>query len=395
MPAIYGFFGDSMIIAVDEAVPYWKEAFSDLGAIRPYSAKGLKPADIRDVDVLIVRTVTNVNASLLEGSSVRFVAAASAGTDHVDQKYLQARGIHFSYAAGCNANSVSEYIATALHIIASRKHWNLKNKSIAIVGVGNVGSRVAQKARALGMEVLLCDPPLRDSTGDTRYKLMEDILGADILSFHVPLVFEGPYPTWHMVDRKFLDRLSPGQFLINSSRGAVFDSREVKAALLERRIEGAVIDVWEEEPRIDYSLLAPADIGTPHIAGNALDGKIGATEMTREALCRHLEVQPAQPIEPVYPEDRVLLPAPGTYAQESVLSVLLQAFDIRKEDADLRALRDVAPDRAAESFERLRTRKPLRPEFRHFIVDLDKRHIHLAEIFEALGFKTREAGHAA
>ncbi len=378
-----------MIIAVDEAIPDWEEAFSELGEIRPYSAKGLKPADIRDADVLVVRTVTSVNASLLEGSSVRFVAAASAGTDHIDQAYLQARGIHFSYAAGCNANSVSEYIVTALHIIASRKGWILKDKSLAVVGVGNVGSRVAQKARALGMKVLLCDPPLRDSTGDAQYQLLDDVLGADILSFHVPLIFKGPYPTWHMVNRRFLDCLSPRQFLINSSRGTVFDSPEVKAALRECRIEGAVLDVWEEEPRIDYSLLELADIGTPHIAGNALDGKIRATEMTRKALCDFLERPPAQPMDPVYPDARVLHPAPETVPQESVLSVLLQAFDIRKDDADLRALESAPPEKAAESFERLRTRHPLRPEFRHFIVDLDKTHINLAEVFAALGFEIR------
>ena len=382
-----------MIIAVDEAIPDWEEAFSELGRIRPYSARGLKPADIRDADILVVRTVTSVNAALLEGSSVRFVAAASAGTDHIDQAYLQARGIPFSYAAGCNANSVSEYIATVLHILASRKGWILKDKSLAVVGVGNVGSRVAQKARALGMKVLLCDPPLRDSTGDPQYRQLDHVLDSDILSFHVPLVFEGPYPTWHMVDRRFLDRLSPRQFLINSSRGTVFDSRELKAALRERRIEGAVLDVWEEEPRIDYSLLELVDIGTPHIAGNALDGKIRATEMTRKALCDFLERHPAQSMNPLYPEARVLHPASETGSQESVLAVLLQAFDIRKDDADLRALESAPPEKAAESFERLRTRHPLRPEFRHFIVDLNKTHIHLAATFAALGFEIRHTEH--
>ncbi|HTY62296.1 MAG TPA: 4-phosphoerythronate dehydrogenase [Acidobacteriota bacterium] len=392
MPAIYGFFGDPMIIAVDEAVPYWKEAFSDLGTLRPYSAKELRPADVRDADILIVRTVTPVNAPLLEGSLVRFVGAASAGTDHIDQEYLKARGIHFSYAAGCNANSVSEYIVTALHIIASRKGWNLKNKSLAVVGVGNVGSRVAKKARALGMDVLLCDPPLRDSTGDAQYRLLDDVLGADILSFHVPLAFAGPYPTWHMVNRRFLDRLSPEQFLLNSSRGPIFDSREVKAALLESRIGGVVIDVWEEEPRIDYSLLELADVGTPHIAGNALDGKIQATEMIRDALFAHFKIIPSQRLNPVYPADQVLRAAPEKDPQTSVLSVLLQAFDLQKQDADLRTLQDAATETAAEGFERLRTRKPLRPEFRHFIVDLDKRHIHLADTFAALGFGIKGTG---
>ena len=180
-----------MIIAVDEAIPYWEEAFSELGKIRPYSAKGLKPADIRDADVLVVRTVTRVNASLLEGSSVRFVAAASAGIDHIDQAYLKARGIHFSYAAGCNANSVSEYIVTALHVIASRKGWNLKDKSLAVMGVGNVGSRVAQKARALGMKVLLCDPPLRDSTGDAQYQPLDDVLRRGYFEFSCASRFRG------------------------------------------------------------------------------------------------------------------------------------------------------------------------------------------------------------
>jgi erythronate-4-phosphate dehydrogenase len=383
-----------MIIAVDERVPYWKEAFSDLGMVRPFSARELKPADIRDADILIVRTVTNVNVSLLEGSRVQFVAAASAGTDHVDKKYLKSRGTLLSYAAGCNANSVSEYIVTALHVVASRKSWDLKKKSIAVIGAGNVGSRVARKAGALGMEVLLCDPPLRDSTGDSQYKLLDDVLDADILSFHVPLVFEGPYPTWHMVDRRFLDRLSPKQFLINSARGAVFESRDVKAALRESRIDGVVIDVWEGEPQIDYSLLELADIGTPHIAGNALDGKIRATEMTREALCGYLEMHPASQMNPVYPEDRLLHSAPEADAQESILSVLLQAFDIRKEDAGLRALKGSTQEKATASFERLRTRHPLRPEFRHFIVDFDKRHINLADTFASLGFKIRKTERA-
>jgi erythronate-4-phosphate dehydrogenase len=382
-------FGHKMIIATDMAIPNWEEAFSGLGDLRPYAANELNPAAIRDADILVVRTVTSVNASLLEGSSIRFVAAASAGTDHIDQEYLKSRGIRFSYAGGCNANSVSEYIATALHTIASRKGWELKAKSLAVIGVGNVGSKVAQRAAALGMHVMLCDPPLRDSTGDPKYKVLEDVLSADILSFHVPLAYSGPYPTWHMVNSGLLNRLSPGQFLINSSRGAVFDNRAIKAALAEGKIEGVVLDVWEGEPRIDYSLLELSDIGTPHIAGNALDGKIRATEMMQRALCEYLGMNRTTKINPPYPEDRMLSPTPGADAQESILSVLLQAFDIRKEDADLRALRNSPLDEAAANYERLRTRKPLRPEFSHFIVDLDKRNINLAGTFSSLGFRIK------
>jgi erythronate-4-phosphate dehydrogenase len=386
-------FGDSMIIAVDEALPYWKELLADLGSIRPYSARNLKPQDVRDVDALVVRSVTPINASLLEGSSIKFVAAASAGYDHVDQNYLKSRGIHFAYSAGCNADAVSEYITIALSIVASRKGWNLSDKSLAVVGVGNVGSRVARKARSLGMEVFLCDPPLKNATGNSQYRPLDEVLAADIISFHVPLNADQPYPTRHMVDRKLLSRLSSKQFLFNTSRGAVFDNQDLKAALREGRIEGAVLDVWEGEPRLDFSLLELVDIGTPHIAGTALDGKIRATEMARTALCAFLGIDQAKNFESLYPTSRPICPEPQTNGREGVLSVLLQVSDLLKADAGLRALA-ATPDQAAAGFENLRTKHPLRPEFRHFIVDLGQRHIDLGETFARLGFELKGTGSA-
>jgi erythronate-4-phosphate dehydrogenase len=376
-----------MIIALDQAIPFWKEAFSELGEIRLFPGRDLKPDEIRDADALIVRTVTPVNAALLEGSSVRFVAAASAGIDHIDQDYLKRRGIHFSYAAGCNADSVSEYIITALHVIACRRKWTLKDKSLAVIGVGNVGSRVAKKARALGMEVLLCDPPLRDATGDSQYQSLDRVLGADILSFHVPLTLEGPYPTWHMLDRNALKRLSPTQFVINSARGAVFDNGELKYALHDRRIEGAILDVWEGEPSIDYFLLELTDIGTPHIAGSSLDSKIRATEMARTELCRFLGIQSSIDLDAAYPKPRLLRAEPKAAGQEAVLSVLVQAYDISKDDAGLRAMGSLTAERAAEGFGRLRSDYAFRPEFCHFMVDLGERNGDLAETFASLGFK--------
>jgi len=377
-----------MIIAVDEQIPYWEQAFRQFGQVRLFSGRDLRPEHIRDVDVLVVRAITPVNADLLDGSSVRFVAAASAGIDQIDQAWLKARGIHFGYAPGCNADSVSEYIVTALHIIASRRGWDLKRKSLAVIGVGNVGSRVAKKAVALGMNVLLCDPPLRDLTGDNRYRPMDDVLGADILSFHVPLSSAGPYSTWHMLDQEMLDRLSPGQFLINTSRGAVFDSRALKAALQGKRISGAVLDVWEGEPEIDYSLLELTDIGTPHIAGVALDGKIRATEMVREELSKFSGVQSSPLPDSVYPGAKILYPKPGSSGQEAVTSVLQQGFEILKKDEKLRALGSVPASQARAGFDQLRNEHPLRLEFSHLIVDLGSTHSDVAEILRALGFKT-------
>jgi erythronate-4-phosphate dehydrogenase len=377
-----------MIIAVDEDLPYWKEALSRLGPIRPFPGRSLKAADLHDVDALVVRTITPVNASLLDGTSVRYVAAASAGVDHVDQPFLNSRGIQFGYAAGSNADSVSEYILTALHVVASRRGWDLSSKSLAVIGVGNVGSRVARKAQALGMNVRLCDPPLRDVTGDPRYQSLDSVLEADILTFHVPLVSGGPYPTRHMLDRQMLDRLSPQQFLINSSRGEVFDSQELKTALKAKRISGAVLDVWEGEPHVDYALLELLEIGTPHIAGSSLDAKIRATEMTREELSGFFGI-PSTPLpHSVYPDARVLHPGASSMGQEAVTSVLLQAFEILKKDEKLRTLGSTTAEQAAAGFDRLRIELPLRLEFPHFVVGLSAAQMDMKQAFQALGFKT-------
>jgi erythronate-4-phosphate dehydrogenase len=375
-----------MIIALDQAIPYWEDAFSEFGDIRPFPAKELKPENIRAAEALIVRTITPVNAALLDGSSVRFVAAASAGIDHIDQDYLNRRGIAFCYAAGCNADAAAEYVITALYAIAHRKKWRLKDKSLGVVGVGNVGSRVAKKARALAMEVLLCDPPLRDLTGDSRYLDLDRVLEADILSFHVPLVSDGPYPTWHLIGGHTMTRLSSEQFLINCSRGAVVDNRELKSTLLEHGIGGAVLDVWEGEPRIDYDLLDRVDIGTPHIAGSGLDGKIGATAMVRKGLYGFCGIEPREDMSSLYPKPRIIQPKGGASGQAAISSVIRQVYDIVGDDEKLRTLKGMEAECAAERFHRLRSEYRLRPEFRHFVVDLTQQQGNLAETFAALGF---------
>jgi erythronate-4-phosphate dehydrogenase len=379
-----------MIIVIDEAVPYREEAFSGLGEIRPIAGRNLKKETIQDADALIVRSITKVDATLLEGSSVRFVGAASAGIDHIDRTYLETRGIGFGYAPGCNANSVAEYITTALCVFASRRRWDLKEKSIAVIGVGNVGSRVVQKAHALGMEVLLCDPPLQDLTGDPKYKSFEEALEADFLSFHVPLNKEEPYPTFHMLNSGVINRLAPNQVLINSSRGSVFNNLKLKAALQKRKLGGAILDVWEKEPEIDYALLKRVDIGTPHIAGSSLDGKIRATEMVCTALHEFFQIPFPWNGNSLYSEPTMIYPDEGSTGQEAVLSVLLQAYNILDDDGNLRKLGSISSISEANSgFDRLRSRYRFRPEFRHFIVDLNEQFLQLSCILDALGFQVR------
>jgi len=377
-----------MILAVDDAIPYWREAFVGLGDIRPFSGRNLRPADVRDADALVVRSVTRVDASLLDGSSVRFVGSATIGLDHFDESYLQSRGIRYTNAAGSNANSVAEYVTAALLVVAARKGWDLSRKSIGIIGVGNVGSRVERKVRALGMQVALCDPPLRESTGDTKYKFLEDVIDADILTLHVPLTKSGPYTTFHMIDDQLLGRLSPQQFLLNSARGAVVDCPALRGALSAGALDGAVLDVWEGEPQIDYTLLDLAEIGSPHIAGYSLDGKVRGTEMIFEELCRFFDIPVSWDTRDLYPAPVYLRPPAGSRGQETLRSAVVQAYDILRDDANLRALRALPREEARSAFDRLRNDYDLRPEFRHYMVELNPEQTCLTGTLQALGFQT-------
>ncbi|NWG14055.1 MAG: 4-phosphoerythronate dehydrogenase, partial [Acidobacteria bacterium] len=331
-----------MIIAVDEKIPYWDQSFVCVGDVRPFDGRKLGRELVADADALVVRSVTAVDASLLEGSSVRFVGTATIGMDHLDESYLRARGIHYMNAAGSNANAVAEWMVAALLVVAERRSWDLKRKSLAVIGVGQVGSRVVKKARSLGMEVLLCDPPLRESTGDRAYQFLEDVIEADLLTLHVPLTTEGRYPTWHMFDERVLGRLGTHQFLFNSARGAVIDNNALRDALMECTIEGAVLDVWENEPRISYDLVRLVDLATPHNAGYSIDGKVRGTEMILEGLCRFFGIPFAWDTAGLYPPPSRVSPTPGSYSLEAVRSVVLQAHDILETDASLRGLESLA-----------------------------------------------------
>ncbi len=375
-----------MLIAVDEKIPYWEKSFARIGEVRPFD--GRKPVRelTLDADALVVRSVTPVNADLLEGTSVRFVGTATIGMDHLDETYLKRRDIHYMNAAGSNANAVAEWMVAALLVVAERRSWNLARKSLAVIGVGQVGSRVVKKARSLGMEVLLCDPPLRESTGDTDYRFLEDVIGSDLLTLHVPLTTGGRYPTWHMFDQRVLGQLGSHQFLFNSARGAVVDNNILRVALSRRAIEGAVLDVWEGEPRIDYTLLRHVDLGTPHIAGYSIDGKVRATEMILEGLCRFFGIPFAWDTDSLYPPPTRISPSPGSNGLDAVRSVVLQVNDILEMDAMLRSLESLPPEIAADAFDRLRNDYTLKPEFRHFVVELDDSSAELAAALKGLGF---------
>lgn len=357
-------------IVADPNIPFVREAFGSLGEVALVPGRKMTAADVRDADCLLVRSVTPVNAALLEGSRVRFVATATIGVDHVDRAYLDRRGIGFASAAGSNANSVAEYVVAALLELARRKNFQLRDKTIGVVGVGNVGSRVVRYTEALGMRVLENDPPRQRAEGLKHFVSLERVMAeADIITLHVPLTRSGPDATFHLLEPR-------RGILINTARGAVLDNR----ALLAAKLDGLVLDVWEGEPNLLPGLLEKTDIGTPHIAGYSFDGKVNGTRMIYEAACKFFGL-PTQwrPVLPPPPVPQVQCDATGLDDEEALWQIVRQVYDIAADDAALRA--------APQEFDRLRAEYPVRREFFNTTVRLRNAGDSLCEKCAALGFK--------
>ncbi|HQL96181.1 MAG TPA: 4-phosphoerythronate dehydrogenase, partial [Candidatus Hydrogenedentes bacterium] len=233
-----------MRILVDENVPYGREAFGTLGEVVTAHGRAVCRDMLADVDALVVRSITKVNADLLDGTPVRFVGTCTIGEDHVDKAWLAANGVAFSSAPGCNANSVGDYITAALLTLERRLGLDLSSMSLGIVGVGNVGTKVAAKAAALGMTCVLNDPPRQEREGGDTFRPLADILACDVITFHVPLDKAGPHPTHHLCDKRLLAAMKPGVIVLNSSRGPVVDNTALKAFLAQGHVRAAVLDVW-------------------------------------------------------------------------------------------------------------------------------------------------------
>ena len=276
-----------MKVIVDNKIPYIKEAINRIAdeVVFLPGADFTKEA-VKDADALIVRTRTRCNRELLEGTQVKFIATATIGYDHIDTEYCREAGITWTNCPGCNAGSVEQYVRSVLGLLQRKKGLDLKNATIGVVGVGHVGSRVARMAKLLGMRVLLNDPPRADKGESGFVDLATIARECDVITFHTPLIQEGIYRTYHLVDKDFLFSLKRAPYLINSSRGEVVDTASLLASLAAGKVKDVVIDTWENEPLISRDLLEAAFLATPHIAGYSADGKANATRMSLEALCR-------------------------------------------------------------------------------------------------------------
>ncbi|WON75689.1 4-phosphoerythronate dehydrogenase PdxB [Serratia sp. UGAL515B_01] len=373
-----------MKILVDENMPYALDLFGRLGEVQAVPGRPIPRDALADANALMVRSVTKVNQELLAGTGISFVGTATAGTDHVDLAWLQQMGIGFSAAPGCNAIAVVEYVFSALLTLAERDGFHLLDKTVGIVGVGNVGSRLDARLKALGVRTLLCDPP-RAARGDAGefWPLEKLVAEADILTFHTPLNKTGPYKSLHLVNAELLDAMPEDRILINASRGAVVHNAALLNVLEQGKRLSTVLDVWEPEPNLSLALLDWVDIATAHIAGYTLEGKARGTTQVFEAFAQHIgqpqsiELASLLPV-PEFSEVRLNRPL-----DEGMLKRLMHlVYDVRRDDAPLRKVAGLPGE-----FDRLRKHYQERREWSSLQVLCDDS--ASAELLHKLGFGVR------
>jgi len=384
-----------MRIVADQNIPFVAECFGSIGQVTTLPGRDINRSVLLDtgVDVLLVRSITRVDAALLDGTAVRFVATATIGTDHVDTAWLADRGIGFASAPGSNANSVAEWVVAALLAVARKHRIRLAGRRIGIVGVGNVGSRVETKCLALGMEPVLNDPPLQRRTGDPKYRPLAEALACDFVTMHTPLTYEGPDATYHLADAAFFKAMEPHAFFINSARGAVHDTAALKHARAIGQIAGCILDVWENEPNVDPELLLKAELSTPHIAGYSFDGKVRGMIMIYRAVCGHFGLTPQYDETdflppPTVPEIRP--DGPIDDEQATIHQVVQQVYTINRDDFNMREILLQAEERRGRWFDELRKNYPVRREFPNTRVIVPAGADSLAAKLQGLGFAVEQ-----
>ncbi|UCO96589.1 4-phosphoerythronate dehydrogenase PdxB [Metapseudomonas lalkuanensis] len=376
-----------MRIVADENIPLVDAFFGGLGDIRRLPGRAIDAAAVADADLLLVRSVTRVDSTLLAGTPVRFVGTCTIGTDHLDLEYFARAGIGWSSAPGCNARGVVDYVLGSLLVLAEDEGVDLASRTFGVVGAGQVGGRLVDVLRGLGWRVLVCDPPRQAVEGGDFVDLETIIRECDAISLHTPLDAGGEHPTYHLLDTGRLERLRPGAWLLNASRGPVVDNQALRAVLERRSDLRAVLDVWEGEPQADVALAQLCRIATPHIAGYSLDGKLRGTAQVYQAWCRFSGQAESVRLDELLPApwlDELTLDA-GTDPNWALATLCRAVYDPRRDDADFR--RSLAGDEGQRraAFDVLRKHYPVRREIDGLRVRLKGDAPSLAGVVRALG----------
>ncbi len=366
-------------ILADENMPQVCEIFSEFGEVVLRSGREISAQDLVDVDVLLVRSITQVNQALIAGSAVKFVGTATIGTDHVDQPMLQKKGVGFSNAPGCNADAVVEYVLSAIFLLAEQQGFDPAERTYGIVGVGNVGGRLQRRLQALGFNVLLNDPP-RALNEAGFVELDELVEKADFICLHTPLTRYEPFPTHHLFNSSLLQKLKANTVLLNAGRGPVIDNEALLDLGQKRADLTFVLDVWEFEPVVNPELAARCALVSPHIAGYSLDGKIRGTYMLYQALAEYLKYPVTKRLEDFLPVAEL---SEIKQDELSVLDIMRLVYDPRRDDRDLREIVTFPLEEQKLAFDQLRKNYPVRREFASLAVRASSD----SEIVSALGFQ--------
>ncbi|MBU1436568.1 MAG: 4-phosphoerythronate dehydrogenase [Gammaproteobacteria bacterium] len=375
-----------MKIYADENMPYVQQFFADLGQVTLLDGRQLSPQQVADADVLLVRSVTKVNAELLsQNSQLKFVGTATIGVDHIDQTYLQSRGVHFSSAPGCNAQSVVEYVLSSLFLLAEQQQKPLQQWTVGIVGVGQIGSRLVKALQALQVTVLQSDPLRAAAEPDFPHVDFDLMLTQiDAVSFHVPLVRSGNFPTLKLLNSDNLALLPVNVAIINASRGEVTCNQALLAEAKRGVQRPLVLDVWDNEPQVLQELVPFTRIATAHIAGHSIEGKARGTEMLYKALCKHLKILAKHQIADFCPVPVMeKLQISENFRLSDVQNICRMLYDVRRDDALFRF------HLQGHGFDWLRKHYPPRREFSSLQLQLANPAQAIPDFLSTLGFSSQ------
>lgn len=324
-------------IIAETSIPYLRGVIEQLGRVTYLPSEDFTPQSISDADWLIIRSITKCHRSLLQDSQVQLITTATIGFDHIDTEYCEREGIHWVNAPGCNAEAVGQYFGASLALLHKETGFQTKGKTLGIIGVGHVGKVVERYGRALGMKILLNDPPRARKEGEAGFTSIQKIAEeSDIITFHVPLTREGQDATYHLCNKELINSLKKKPILINACRGGVTDTQALLWGLEQGLIDKVIIDCWENEPMISDELLQNAWLGTPHIAGFSKQGKAnGARKCVEEGIrFFKLKSDADQKMYPTPPENPLL----HLHSTDNpLMDAMMQTLNLREVDTLLRS----------------------------------------------------------
>lgn len=373
----------SIRIVADDKIPFLRGVLEPFADVVYVPGKSIGREHLEKADALLTRTRTRCDEALLSGTAVKFIGTATIGYDHIDTAWCEANGIVWKNAPGCNAQSVNQYIASTLVRLSDAFNFSLADKTLGVVGVGNVGSKIVHTAEMLGMQVYLCDPPRVRNEGVCGFISLEGILReCDIITFHVPLNRTGKDKTLQMINAGLLRKVNKGTIIINTSRGEVADGQALKEGLMNGSLSAVVLDVWENEPAIDTGLMNKCFQATPHIAGYSVDGKAKGTAMVVQELSRFFNLEMddwetddlPEPLQPVIEID-----CKGVGKEQILKKAILATYDAGEDDRRLR--------NNPSEFEKQRGDYPPRREFKAYTLNLVNGDDALKRTCRKLGFK--------